>query len=630
VVIADEAHRSQYGFKGNIRKDVLAYGFAKYVRDALPKASFIGFTGTPIALKDRNTASVFGGVIDTYDITRAVEDQATVPIYYEARYAKVDLDEVFKDKINPEFEDITEGEEESLKSKLKSKWARLEEMVGSPQRIKLIAEDIVDHFDKRLAVIEGKGMVVTMSRRIAVDLYHEIIKLRPDWHNDDDRKGRIKVVITGAASDPDYFQPHIRNKEGRGKIGDRMKNAQDELKLVIVCDMWLTGFDAPSVHTMYLDKPLNGHTLMQAIARVNRIFKDKQAGLIVDYIGIAYELQTALSYYTKSDQQLVAVPLEKAVEVMLEKYEIVKDMFAKFKYADYFAATEGARTEIQTAAIDYILNLEDGAERYKTAVIALSYAYSIAIPNDEALKIRDEVAFFQAIKAGLVKLEPEFKGGPTQDDYDLAIKQIIADAVVSNEVIDIFKASGLKTPNLSVLSDEFLADVQDMEHKNLALEILKKLLNEEVRALAEKNLVASRSFLQMLEDTIKKYQSRTITSAQVIVELVRMAKEIKKEHDKGKELGLSDEEVAFYDALAENESAVSELGDKVLRQMSQELLEIIRRNASIDWTRREAVQAKLRIYVKRLLKKYNYPPDKQERATKTVLEQAELLAKDWN
>lgn len=315
---------------------------------------------------------------------------------------------------------------------------------------------------------------------------------------------------------------------------------------------------------------------------------------------------------------------------MLEKYEIVKDMFAKFKYADYFAAAEGARTEIQTAAIDYILNLEDGAERFKTAVTALSYAYSIAIPNDEALKIRDEVAFFQAIKAGLVKLEPEFKGGPTQDDYDLAIKQIIADAVVSDEVIDIFKASGLKTPNLSVLSDEFLADVQDMEHKNLALEILKKLLNEEVRALAEKNLVASRSFLQMLEDTIKKYQSRTITSAQVIVELVRMAKEIKKEHEKGKELGLSDEEVAFYDALAENESAVSELGDKVLRQMSQELLEIIRRNASIDWTRREAVQAKLRIYVKRLLKKYNYPPDKQERATKTVLEQAELLAKDWN
>lgn len=629
VVIADEAHRSHYGFKGKIRGEILSYGFAKYIRDALPNASFIGFTGTPIALKDRNTTAIFGDVIDTYDITRAVEDEATVPIYYEARLVRIGLHDRVRDKIDQEFEEITEGEEIEKKEKLKGKWARLEAMIGSEKRLHRIARNIVDHFEEKLKVIEGKGMIVTMSRRIAVELYDEIIKFRPHWHNADDNKGKIKVVITGSASDTQNFQPHIRNKFARERIANRMRDSEDELKLVIVCNMWLTGFDAPSIHTMYLDKPLHGHTLMQAIARVNRIFRDKQAGLIVDYIGIAYELQKALSYYTKSDQKLTAIPQEEAISVMTEKYEIVKDMFHGFKYLKYFSSSETKRTEIQTQAIDFILNLEDGAERYKEAVTELSYAFSIAIPNKEALNIRNEVAFFQAIKAGIVKLETTTKGGPTEEDYDHAIKQIISEAIVSDKVMNIFKIAGIESPNLSILSDEFLAEVQEMKHKNIALEILKKLLNDELKSFSRKNLVKSRSFLEMLEKTIQKYQNRTITSAQVISELIKLAKEVKKEQEKGKDIGLTDEEIAFYDALAENESAIRELGDEVLRKMAQELVKIIRKNATIDWTRRESVQAKLRIFVKRLLKKYKYPPDKQERATATVLEQAELMAKDW-
>jgi len=619
VVIADEAHRSQYEFIS---------GFAKHMRDALPNASFIGFTGTPVELTDRNTRAVFGEYVDVYDVTRAVEDKATVPIYYEGRLARIELKREEQPRIDPEFEELTEGEEVERKEKLKSKWARLEVMVGSEKRIALIAKDLVDHFENRLSVIEGKGMIVAMSRRIAVDLYNEIIKLRPSWHNDDDNKGFLKVVMTGSAADPLNYQPHIRPKHVLDEVARRMKDPDDELKLVIVRDMWLTGFDVPSLHTMYIDKPMQGHGLMQAIARVNRVYKDKQGGLIVDYIGIAPELKEALSYYSESDRQETAIPQEKAVSVMLEKYEVVKGMYHDFNYQKYFSGTPGERTQTISAATDFILGLDDGKKRYLKSVSELSKAFSLAVPHEAAISIRDEVGFFQIVRSGIAKMEP-YGGGPTDEEYDVAIKQIISSAVTSETVIDIYSAAGIKTPDISIFSKEFLEEVRNMKHKNVALELLKKLLNDELRTMTKTNLVKSRSFAQMLEETIRKYQNRTIEAAQVIAELLELAKKIRDEKDKGKDLGLTEEEVAFYDALANNESAVAELGDKTLKAMAKELVDMLRKNTTIDWTIKESVQAKLRVYIKRLLKKYHYPPDKQEGATKIVLEQAELLAKDW-
>lgn len=619
VVIADEAHRSQYEF---------ITGFARHMRDALPNASFIGFTGTPVELTDRNTRAVFGEYVDVYDVTRAVEDKATVPIYYEARLARIELKKEEQPRIDPEFEELMEGEEVERKEKLKSKWARLEAMVGSEKRISLIARDIVDHFENRLSVVEGKGMIVAMSRRIGVDLYNEIIKLRPHWHNDDDKKGFLKVVMTGSAADPMNFQPHIRPKHELDEMARRMKDPDDELKLVIVRDMWLTGFDVPSLHTMYIDKPMQGHGLMQAIARVNRVYKDKQGGLIVDYIGIAPELKEALSYYSESDRSETAIPQDVAITLMLEKYEVVKGMYHGFDYQPYFDGTPGQRTKTISAATDFVLGLDEGKKRYLKAVSELSKAFSLAIPSEKALEIRDEVGFFQIVRSGIVKMEP-FQGGPTDEDYDMAIKQIVSSAVTSDAVIDIYSAAGIKSPDISIFSEEFLEEVKNMQHKNVALELLKKLLNDELRTMTRTNLVMSRSFAQMLEDTIRKYQNRTIEAAQVIAELLELAKKIKNEREKGKDLGLTEEEVAFYDALANNESAVRELGDDTLRAMSKELVEMLRKNTTIDWTIKDSIQAKLRIYIKRLLKKYNYPPDKQEGATKIVLEQAELLAKDW-
>jgi type I restriction enzyme R subunit len=619
VVIADEAHRSQYEF---------IHGFARHMRDALPNASFIGFTGTPVELTDRNTRSVFGEYVDVYDVTRAVEDHATVPIYYEARLAKITLKKDKQLKIDPEFEELTEGEEVERKEKLKSKWARLEAMVGSEKRVKVIAEDIVKHFENRLSTIEGKGMIVAMSRRIAVDLYNEIVKLRPEWHSEDDNKGFIKVVMTGSASDPMNFQQHIRPKHARDELARRMKDPDDELKLVIVRDMWLTGFDVPSLHTMYIDKPMQGHSLMQAIARVNRVHKDKQGGLIVDYIGIAPELKEALSYYSETDRQETAIPQEEAVSLMLEKYELVKDILHNFDYVKYFEDSPAKRTQIISATIDYVLGLEDGKKRFLKAVTELSKAFSLAVPHDKALEIRDEVAFFQIIKGGIIKMEPS-DGGPTQEDYDAAIKQIVSSAVTSDQVIDIYDTAGIKSPDISIFSEEFLEEVKNLKHKNVALELLKKLLNDELKNLTKTNLVKSRSFSEMLAETIRKYQNRTIEAAQVIAELLDLAKRIKQEKEKGKDLGLTDEEVAFYDALYNNESAVKELGDEILKKMARELVVMIRKNTTIDWTIKDSVQARLRVYVKKLLKKYDYPPDKQEKATKTVLEQAELMAKDW-
>ncbi|MCX5698648.1 MAG: type I restriction endonuclease subunit R [Candidatus Omnitrophica bacterium] len=619
VVIADEAHRSQYDFID---------GFARHMRDALPNASFIGFTGTPIEKSDRNTRSVFGNDIDIYDIEQAVNDGATVRIYYESRLAKLELKSEEKPKIDPEFEEVTEGEEVAKKEKLKSKWAKLEAIVGSEKRIKQIAKDIVNHFEERLKVMEGKAMIVCMSRRICIDLHNEIVKLRPEWYSKDDKKGIIKVIMTGSASDPVAWQEHIRNKQKRREIGERMKDESDELKIAIVRDMWLTGFDVPCLHTMYIDKPMKSHGLMQTIARVNRVFKDKPGGLIVDYLGIADELKKALAEYTESGGEgKPTFNQEEAVALMLERYEVVTILFDKFDYKKFFTASIKDKMSILAMAEEHILKQKSGKERCLSYVTQLSRAFALAVPHEEALKIRDDVGFFQAVRARLSKFETST--GKTEEELDSAIKQIISRAIVSDKVVDIFEAAGLKKPDISILSDEFLAEVKGMPHKNLALELLRKLLNDEIRTRSRKNLVQGKSFADMLEKTIRKYQNKAIEAAQVIEELVELAKEMREANKRGEELKLSEDELAFYDALEVNDSAVKVLGDDTLRDIARELVDTVRKNVTIDWTLRESVQAKLRVMVKRILRKYGYPPDKQKKATETVLEQATLICKDW-
>jgi type I restriction enzyme R subunit len=618
VVIADEAHRSQYDFID---------GFARHMRDALPNASFVGFTGTPIETGDRNTPAVFGDYIDIYDIQRAVEDGSTVRIYYEGRLAKIELKEEEKPKIDPEFEEVTEGEEEATKEKLKTKWAQLEAMVGTEKRLGLVAQDIVNHFENRLAVMDGKGMIVCMSRRICVDLYNAIARLRPAWHSDDDDRGFLKIVMTGSASDKPEWQPHIRNKPRRAALADRFKSPEDPFKLVLVRDMWLTGFDAPSLHTMYVDKPMRGHGLMQAIARVNRVFKDKPGGLIVDYLGLAAELKKALADYTEGDREETGIDQEEAVAVLLEKYEIIKAMFHGFDYSKFIMGAPQARLAVIPAAQEFILGQEDGKNRYIKAVSALSNAFALSVPNERALAIRDEVGFFQVVRAVLAKTTTE--GARSPEDLDTAIRQIVSRAVASDKVIDIFAAAGLKSPDISILSDEFLEEVRGLPHKNLALELLRKLLNDEIRTRSRKNLIEARSFADMLEKAIRQYQNRSLEAAQVIAELIELAKKMREAHKRGDGLGLTEEELAFYDALEVNDSAVKILGDETLRAIARELVETVRRNTSIDWTVKENVRAKLRTMVKRILRKYGYPPDKQEKATLTVLEQAEVLCKDW-
>jgi len=618
VVIADEAHRSQYDFID---------GLARHMRDALPNASFIGFTGTPIEKADRSTPAVFGNYISIYDIQQAVLDGATVRIFYESRLAKLELKEEERPHIDPEFEEVTEGEEETVRQRLKTKWARLEAMVGTEKRIGLIAKDIINHFEQRLQVMDGKGMIVCMSRRICVDLYDAIIKLRPSWHSDDDDKGFIKVVMTGSASDPPNYQPHVRNKDRRELIKKRMKDPADPLKLVIVRDMWLTGFDAPCLHTMYIDKPMRGHGLMQAIARVNRVFKDKPGGLVVDYLGIADELKKALAEYTEGSRGETGIPQEKAVAIMLEKYEVVTAMFHGFDYSRFFTGSPAERVSVIPAAIEHVLVQPNGKERLLQAVTELSKAFALAVPHEKALEIKDEVGFFQAVRSAIAKNTRV--PGKTQEELDTAIKQIISKAITSDEVIDIFTAAGLKKPDISILSDEFLSEVQNMPHRNLALELLHKLLSDEIKSRSRKNLVQSRSFAEMLERTIRRYQNRTIEATQVILELIELAKQMRDARSRGEKLGLSEDEEAFYDALEVNDSAVKVLGDEVLKKLARELVETVRRNATIDWTVRESARAKLRTMVRRLLRKYGYPPDKQEKATLTVLEQAELLGRDW-
>ena len=636
IVMADEAHRSQYGFAAKFNKKTgqTVYGFAKYMRDALPHASYIGFTGTPIEKADANTRAVFGDYISIYDILRAVEDQATVPIYYEGRLAKLALKDSEKPKIDADFEEATEGEEVAKKEYLKTKWAALEKVVGAETRLKLIAADLVKHWEARLDVMDGKALIVCMSRRICVELYEQLVKLRPEWHAADDEQGAIKVVMTGSADDGPKIAGHARNKARREALAKRFKKANDPLKIVIVRDMWLTGFDVPCLHTMYVDKPMHGHGLMQAIARVNRVFKDKPGGLVVDYLGLAYELKKALATYTESGGHgETAIDQAQAVAVMLEKYEICRDFFHGFDRSVWTTGKPTQKLGLLPRAQEHILKptadetTDKKKQRYLQAVADLSKAFALAVPHDKALEIRDDVGFFQAVRAALAKSTGAQQKSPEQ--IDAAIRQIISRAVASDKVIDIFEAAGLKKPDLSILSDEFLAEVRNMPLKNLAVETLRKLLNNELKLRQKKFLIQSRSFAEMLESSIRKYQNRAIEAAAVIEELIQVAKQMREASKRGEDLKLSDDELAFYDALEVNDSAVKVLGEPTLTTIARELVETVRNSVTIDWTEREAVRAKIRVMVKRILRKYGYPPDKQEKATLTVLQQAELLCADW-
>ncbi|QQS33993.1 MAG: type I restriction endonuclease subunit R [Acidobacteriota bacterium] len=657
VVIADEAHRTQYGFEAEVRdivdkesKEVvgqrIAYGFAKYMRDALPNATYIGFTGTPIESDDVNTPQVFGSYIDRYDIMDAVNDGATVKIYYESRLAKVNLTDEGRELIKQFDGELEETDELTEKQKAKAKWTKVEAIVGNPKRIKNLANDIVTHFEKRQEVFEGKAMIVAMSRRIAVDLYEQIITLRPDWHDADKAKGAIKVVMTASSADGPAMAAHHTSKQERRELADRFKDENDPLRLVIVRDMWLTGFDAPCLHTLYVDKPMRGHTLMQAIARVNRVFKDKPGGLVVDYLGLATDLKKALSFYGaaggKGDP---TIDIEKAVSAMQEKLEVVRQMFDEtskshddiltedsaaygedgFDYARFFTADPRQKLEIILQAEEHILGLDEGRDRFVREVSLLAQAFALTNPHPAAVAIAEEVAFFQAVKVRMVKLGGTGGGGST-DDYETTIRRIIDQSLSSDKVVDIFDAAGIQKPEISILSDEFLFEVKGMKHKNLALELLKKILNDEISTRMRKNLVKSKELLKMLEDAVKKYQNNLLSTAEIIEELIKLAKEVKESDLQGEKLGLTEDEVAFYNALEVNDSAVQVLGDEILRDIAREIADKVRNNTTIDWPIREASRAKLMVLVRRTLTKHGYPPDKQQEAIETVLKQAELLA----
>ncbi|MDD3819642.1 MAG: HsdR family type I site-specific deoxyribonuclease, partial [Actinomycetota bacterium] len=621
IVIADEAHRSQYDFID---------GYARHIRDALPNASFIGFTGTPLEREDKNTPEVFGNYIDIYDIERAIADGSTVSIYYESRLAKLKLNEDEVPKIDEKFEEVTEGEEEEEKAKLKSKWARLEAIVGSEKRLRQVAEDIVKHFEERQNILDSKAMIVCMSRRICIDMYNEIIKLRPLWHDDNIEGGAIKIIMTGSPSDPQDWQKHIYTKDEKRFLADRFKDPEDKFRIAIVRDMWLTGFDVPCLATMYIDKPMRGHNLMQAIARVNRVYKDKPGGLIVDYIGIGFDLKKAITDYTASGGKgKPVIDKEEAVAVLVEKYEILKSIIYGYDYSKIFETEDyNEKMKIIQGAIDFIVSDDDRKERFLKYSLELTKAYALSVPHPEALKLADEVAFFDAVKSRIkiITRSPLER----KEDIDQAVKQIVSEAITTTEVIDIFTAAGMERPDISILSDEFLFEIKKQEHKNLAIELLKRLINDEIKLKARKNLVKSREFSEMLEEAIRKYHNKTIESAQIIEELINLAREIRESDKRGEELGLSEEELAFYDALETNDSAVKILGDEVLKEIARELVITVRKNLTIDWSIRENVRALLRTKVKRVLRKYNYPPDKQEKATKTVIEQTELLGNEWN
>jgi len=636
VVISDEAHRSQYGQKGrfidvkdkdgNVIGSKLVFGYSKYMRDALPNASFIGFTGTPIALEDKDTRAVFGDYVSIYDIQDAVDDGATVPIYYESRLAKLDLNHAEIEALSKQVEDVVEDEEDiSNREKTKSEWSRLEKLVGTEPRIRQVAADLVEHFEERTKSMDGKGMIVGMSREICVHLYNAIVELRPDWHDPDPDKGAIKIVMTGSASDRELLQPHIYNRQTKKQIEKRFKDINDSLKLVIVRDMWLTGFDVPCCHTMYLDKPMKGHNLMQAIARVNRVFHDKQGGLVVDYIGIASELKKALKNYIdakgRGETTLLA---EEAYSVLLEKMDIVRGLFHGFDYSDF----EYETYKLLVPATNHILGLDDGKKRFLDAVLAINKAYSLCSTLDEAKELRAEIAFFSAIKAAIGKFTSVDKKR-IQEETNSALKQILDNAVIAEGVVDVFKLAGLDKPDIGLLSEEFLEDVRQMPYRNLAVELLEKLLKDAIKSKSRNNVVQEMKYSDRLKETLRKYNNRAIETAQVIEELIEMAKEFKEALNRDVELGLQPDEVAFYDALANNESAVRELGDDILKKIAIEITEKLRRSTTVDWQVRDSVRAKLRILVRRTLQRYKYPPDMAEGAVELVLKQAEVLSNAW-
>ncbi len=649
IVIADEAHRTQYGFQAKLidtKDDAgkpngkrIAYGFAKYLRDAMPNATFIGFTGTPVESTDINTPAVFGQYIDIYDIAQAVKDGATVKIYYESRLAKVNLTEDGRKLIEEYDREMTDdGGSETMKTKIK--WTKLEAIVGHPERLKNLARDIVTHYEKRAEVFDGKAMIVTMSRRIAVALYDEIITLRPQWHNDDLKAGVLKVVMTSSSSDKMESDPedpdslvipayHRTNKEDRRFLADRMKDPQDSLKLVIVRDMWLTGFDVPCLHTLYIDKLMKRHTLMQAIARVNRVFMDKPGGLVVDYIGIGNALKEALAFYSNSGGQ--GDPAEtqaKALELLLEKIEVVRQMFHGYDYVRFFSGSTSERLSIILQAEEFILSREQGKDRFINEATSLSRLFALAVPHEDALALTDEIAFFQSVRARLLK----FEGGDDNGDkknYESAIRQIVNQAVESTEVVDIFDAAGIKKPDISLLSEEFLQEVKDMKHKNLGIELLKKILNDEIKIRLKFNITEGKNLLDMLEASIKKYQSNLLSTVEIIEELVAIARQIRTIDGLAEKLKLTKDEFAFYTALEINDSAVKILGDETLKNIAREIADKVRKNATIDWAMKESARAKLMVIVRRTLNKYGYPPDKQQKAVDTVLKQAEVLADYW-
>ncbi|MDR3612996.1 MAG: type I restriction endonuclease subunit R [Candidatus Obscuribacterales bacterium] len=626
VVICDEAHRTQYGIEAKLnKKGEYTYGYAKYLRDALPKATFIAFTGTPVSLTDRDTRDVFGPDIHVYDMLQAQTDKATVPISYESRLAKLELKETERPKIDDEVDELTEDEEEGSAAKIKSRWAALEKLVGADPRIRQIAEDLVQHFELRQESLSGKAMIVCMSRDICVHLYNAIVALRPNWHDADPKKGAIKIIMTGSSSDKPLLRPHIYSKQVKKELEKRFKNSADPFKLVIVRDMWLTGFDAPCLHTLYIDKPMRSHNLMQAIARVNRVFKDKPGGLVVDYIGIAHELKVALKEYTSSGGTgRPTEDIEKAFDLFLEKLHVARGMLHGFDYADF----ETDAFELLAGAADHILGLKDGKQRYADCIMALSQAYSLCSTYDEAIEYREEVAFLQAIKATLVK-QSTASSKINDEQREHALRQIVSRALSSGEVIDIFAVAGVKKPNIGLLSDEFLNEVHAMPQKNLAVELLERLIKNEIKARFKTNIVQNHKFSDLLQKALNKYRNRAIETAQVIEELIAMAKDFNVAAARGEEIGLSTEEMAFYDALETNEISVRELGDNILRQIATELTDQLRRNVSVDWSVRDTVRARLRILVKRILRKYKYPPDLEQRAIDLVLQQAETLSEVW-
>ncbi|WP_194318009.1 type I restriction endonuclease subunit R [Listeria innocua] len=629
IIIADEAHRSQYGLEAKVdsKTGEVNYGYAKYLRDALPNASFIGFTGTPIDLEDRSTVAIFGHTIDTYDMTQAVEDEATVRIYYENRIIKLETDEEELTKIDDEFEEITEGQEEFEKDKNRAKWSRMESIVGSPNRVKKLAEDIVNHYEEKAKSIDGKAMVVCMSRRICVELYDAITKLRPDWHNDDVDKGKIKVVMTGSAADNEKLQKHLGGKQRRDLLAKRMKDNSDELKIVIVRDMWLTGFDVPSMHTMYIDKPMKGHNLMQAIARVNRVFKEKSGGVVVDYIGILESLKSALKQYTNTDRQNTGIDTDVAVAVMLEKLEILRDMMHGYDYSKYMGNSQVERMRTIVGGMDFILGKkEEEQKEFKKTALELGKAHALCAATDKGKEMALEISYFKAVKASLVKLKEKDKTPLSKREIEARLHQMLERSIISEDVIDVFDAMGIKRPEISILSEEFLKEVQGMKQKNLAVEMLKKLLEGNIKAMEKRNLVKSEKFSERLTKALNKYRNQALTNAEVIEELIRMAHDIKKMREEEAELGLSDDEIAFYDALTADDIVKELMEDETLKKIAHELTLAIRNNITIDWSVRKSARASMRRVIKRLLSKYDYPPDQALKAMNIVMRQAEKMA----